>query len=286
MLTARRAAILSLVVQEYVQTAEPVASRVLAEHGGLDISAATIRNELARLEDDGYITHPHTSAGRVPSEFGYRTYVQSLMAEEPVAIEEQRTIQHQLHQVMGGLEEWLSLTATILASAVGNVAVVTSPRTATSRLRHLQWVELNPESALLVAVTDDGGLRQRIIPLRQPVAQAALQERTLRLNARLAGCDANEIRAAVSEFVDAEEHGTVRALAELVGDDRSAEETYLDGLSRALRQPEFMDPDRMLDAVARLQAYRLRRLVEAAVDAAPGETRVVIGHELGDDQMH
>ena len=121
MLTERRAAILGMVVSEYINTAEPVSSRAIVARNHLDVSTATIRNELARLEEDGYITQPYTSAGRVPSDLGYRTFVEMLMAEEPVRADEQRTIEHQLHQVMGGLDEWLSLAATILAGAVGKI---------------------------------------------------------------------------------------------------------------------------------------------------------------------
>jgi heat-inducible transcriptional repressor len=285
-LTERRATILGLVVREYVQTAEPVSSRALVDRRGLDVSSATVRNEMARLEDEGYITHPHTSAGRIPSDLGYRTYVQSLMAEEPVGVEEQRTITHQLHQVGGGLDEWLSLTATILASAVGNVAVVTRPRPASAgRLRHLQLVELNTDTALLVAVMDDGQLRQRLVALRNHHTQAQLSERAARLNVRLAGMDGPSARAFASDLGDSDEAAITRAAAELLEEQRGAEETYLDGLSRALRQPEFADPDRMLDAVARLQAYRLRTLLQGAADALPGETRVVIGSELAADEM-
>lgn len=285
-LTERRATILGLVVREYVQTAEPVSSKALVDRRGLDVSSATVRNEMARLEDEGYITHPHTSAGRIPSDLGYRTYVQSLMAEEPVGVDEQRTITHQLHQVSGALDEWLSLTATILAGAVGNVAVVTRPRTVTvGRLRHLQLVELSGDTALLVAVMDDGRLRQRLVSLRTPATQAQLQERAMRLTIQLAGMDAPSVRLAAGEMTDADDASIARATAELVDEHRGAEETYLDGLSRALRQPEFADPDRMLDAVARLQAYRLRSLLEGATDAQPGETRVVIGSELAADEM-
>jgi heat-inducible transcriptional repressor len=284
-LTERRASILGMVVDEYVQTAEPVSSRALVERHRLDVSTATIRNELARLEEEGYITHPYTSAGRIPSDFGYRTYVENLMAEEPVGADEQRTIEHQLHQVVGGLDEWLSLSATILSSSVENAAVVTRPRAASSRLRHAQLVELTRETALLVAVMDDGRVRQRLLPQLQPVTQAALQERALRLNGRLEGADAAHARALVDDLEDADEVATVRAIADLIDEQRIAEETYVDGVAAVLRQPEFSDVDRMLEAVAYLQAYRLRALLEAAADTPIGNIRVVIGREHGDETL-
>jgi heat-inducible transcriptional repressor len=283
-LTERQAAVLRLVVQEYIDSAEPVSSRALVEKHGLSVSSATIRNEMARLEEEGYITHPHTSAGRVPSELGYRHYVESLMAEETVPAEEQRTIEHQLHQVLGGLDEWLSLAATILATSVGNVAVVTRPQTRAARLKHVQLVELHGDSVLLVAVMDDGRVRQRILPLRAPLRQEQLNERALRLNGRLAGVGAAAARILAADIVDPEEAMVVRAVSDLIEEQRYTEETFLDGLREVLEQPEFSTVDRMLLAVQQLEAYRVRRLLEQARSDI-GITRVLIGREHGDAAM-
>ncbi|MEX2229232.1 MAG: heat-inducible transcriptional repressor HrcA [Dehalococcoidia bacterium] len=285
MLTERQAAILRLVVQQYIETAEPVSSRSLVEKHRLPVSSATIRNEMARLEDDGYITHPHTSAGRVPAELGYRHYVESLMAEDPVAPEEQRTIEHQLHQVLGGLDEWLSLAATILAASVGNVAVVTRPQVAGAHLKHMQLVELHGDSALLVAVMDDGRVRQRIVPQHSPAGQELLNERTIRLNAQMSGRGAAATLALAAEMGDIEDAMIVRAVAELIEEQRYTDETFLDGLRAALEQPEFASVERMLLAVQQMQAYRVRRLVEHARTERIGLTRVLIGREHGDEGM-
>lgn len=284
-ITERQAAILGMVVDEYVLTAEPVSSKALVDRRRLEVSSATIRNELARLEGEGYITHPYTSAGRVPSDLGYRFYVEALMAEDPVGVEERRTVEHQLHQVAGGLEEWLSLTATILSSLVGNVAVVTRPRTQSARLRNAQLVELSRETCLLVAVMDDGRLRQRILPIIEPTTQEHLNERAQRLNRMLGGQDAAGIRAGLTDDLDADDALLTRAIAEIVEEQRIAEETYVEGLNSALRQPEFADVDRMLEAVTQLQAYRLRSLLEPAVDGSPGSTRVIIGSEHAENGM-
>ncbi|MDP2327049.1 MAG: heat-inducible transcriptional repressor HrcA [Dehalococcoidia bacterium] len=282
MLTDRQSAILGMVVDEYVETAEPVSSRALVDRHRLEISSATIRNEMARLEREGYITHPYTSAGRIPSDLGYRFYVEALMSEAPVALDERRTVEHQLHQVAGGLDEWLSLTATILSSLVGNVAVVTRPRTSTARLRHAQLVELSRDTALLVSVMDDGRVRQRILQQRQPVTQDQLNARATRLNGLLAGADAANVRDRLVGLEDPDEVATARAVAESIEELRIAEETFLDGLNMALRQPEFSDVDRMLEAVTQLQAYRLRGLLESTVDDHVGSTRVIIGQENPD----
>lgn len=292
MLTERQASILSMVVDEYVQTAEPVSSKALVDRRRLEVSTATIRNELARLEEEGYVTHPYTSAGRIPSDMGYRFYVEALMAEEPVGMDERRTVEHQLHQVAGDLDDWLSLTATILSTLVGNVAVVTRPSVTSAHLRNAQLVELSREASLLVAVMDDGRVRQRILPTPEPLSQEQLNDRGRRLNQMLGGKDAAGISATIADLIDPEDIAVAEVLSEILREQRIAEETFVEGLSNALRQPEFSDVDRLLEAVGQLQAYRLRNLLEPVGDGyevAPGNQmgamRVVIGTEHAESGM-
>jgi len=207
------------------------------------------------------------------------------MAEEPVGPDEQRTIEHQLHQVRGGLDEWLSLTATILATAVDSVAVVTRPRAEDARLKHAQLVELQNELALLVAVMDDGRVRQTMLPLTQPLTQAQLNARAERLNQLLTGAGCPTAAEAATTQEDADDARILLAIAALLGEQRVAEETYLDGLKIVLQQPEFHDAERLREAVDRLNAYDVRGLVEQAGAAGIGETRVLIGEEHGDIAM-
>lgn len=284
MLTGRRAEILGLVVSEYIDTAAPVSSRALVDRHHLQVSTATIRNELARLEEDGYIAQPHTSAGRVPLERGYRLYVQELMAEQPVGTDEQRTIAHQFHQAPARPEEWFSLAAHVLASAVDNVAVIVRPRTQ-SAVRHLQLVELQGETVLLVAVMDDGRVEQRVLQLAQAEERAALAARAERLNQRIGGCDATSVRVLAQDAADVDDARVLRATAELI-EARTAAEAYIEGVRSALEQPEFSSVDRMLEAVRHLQAYELTRALPLPREIDPGVTRVMIGTENADDWMH
>jgi heat-inducible transcriptional repressor len=278
-LTERRATVLGLVVHEYISTAIPVSSKALVDRYDLGVSPATIRNELARLEEDGYITHPHTSAGRVPSDQGYRVYVEALMAEEAIDADERRTIEHQFYQASGGLDEWLSLGAAVLASAVGNVAVITRPRRTVAHLKNVQLVHLHDASLLVVAVMDDGRVQQRLVTLGRPTSQAELTNYAEDMNARFSEADARRIRAAIDEDVDAERARVAGALAELVDEHERSDDTYLDGVSDVLGQPEFQSPDRMLEAVQHLEAYELRRALPSTRDVAVGHLRVVIGGE-------
>ena len=285
MLTGRRAEILGLVVSEYIDTAAPVSSRALVDRHRLQVSTATIRNELARLEEDGYIAQPHTSAGRVPLERGYRLYVEELMAEQPVGTDEQRTIAHQFHQAPARPEEWFSLAAHVLASSVANVAVIVRPRTQSS-VRHLQLVELQGETALLVAVMDDGRVEQQVLQLSRAEERAVLAARAERLNQRIGGSDALGVRLlAQDEAIDADDARVLRATADLI-EAHTAAEAYIEGVRSALEQPEFSSVDRMLEAVRHLQAYELARALPLPADLDPGMTRVMIGSENTDDWMH
>jgi heat-inducible transcriptional repressor len=127
-MTERRRLILKLVIQEYIETPEPVGSETLTRKYGLTVSSATVRNELAALEELGYLTHLHTSAGRVPTDAGYRYFVANLMDRTPLTPTEQRTIRHQFYQVRSELDQWIQLAGAVLARTAQNASLVTPPR--------------------------------------------------------------------------------------------------------------------------------------------------------------
>ena len=284
MLNERRAGILNLVVDEYIDTAVPVSSRALVDRHHLEFSTATIRNELAQLEEEGYITHPYTSAGRVPSNFGYRFYVERLMAEEPVTPAEQRMIEHQFHQAAPGYDDWLRLAASILSAAVGNVAVVTRPQRPLPTLRHAQLVHLRAGAALLVAVLDDGSVRQRIVGVLETETQDRLNARAERLNARCSDAGAAALRALADDIDDEHDSTLVLDIAELLDEHDIDTELYIAGVRSALEQPEFDSTERILDAVQHLEAYHLRGALRTTDTPAAG-ARIVIGDENLDEWL-
>ena len=284
MLNERRAGILNLVVDEYIDTAVPVSSRALVDRHQLEFSTATIRNELARLEEEGYITHPYTSAGRVPSNVGYRFYVERLMAEEPVTLAEQRMIEHQFHQAAPGYDDWLRLAASVLSAAVGNVAVVTRPQRKLPTLRHAQLVHLRAGAALLVAVLDDGSVRQRIVGVPDAETQERLNTRAERLNARCAEAGAIAVREAMAEIDDEHDRTLALDIAELLDEHDVDTELYIAGVRPALEQPEFDSTERILDAVQHLEAYHLRGALRSTDTPAAG-ARILIGDENPDDWL-
>ncbi|MCX7617027.1 MAG: heat-inducible transcriptional repressor HrcA [Tepidiforma sp.] len=280
-MSERRARILALIVDDFVGSAQPVGSQALVERHRLPLSPATVRNEMAALEDEGMITHPHTSAGRIPSHRGYRYYVSALMPERSLTPQEQFTILHQFHQASRDLEEWVGLAASVLANSLHNMALVTQPRVAEVRLKQLQLVELTETRALLVVVTSDGGVHQRILDFPVAASQEYLSRLALRLNAELGGKSVAEFPKAESiEPLGAVEAAVLAALGDLLLREQAArvEEPVVEGVRDLLRQPEFEKADRLLDALEAVDERRLRDAIpaEAVADAS---VAIVIGDE-------
>jgi heat-inducible transcriptional repressor len=263
----------------------PVGSENIVRMHGLGLSSATLRNEMARLEEDGYISHPHTSAGRVPSDKGYRYYVETLMQDTDIPHEEKLRILHQFHQSYAEISEWLQLAASVLAQAAGNLAVVTAPRAASAKLKHVQLIELNEAAVLLVLVTEDIKLHQQVVSLPEPLNQDELTRLASRLNQRLTGKGAVEILAesdgseSIDEFI-------LRITAEMIASEDNAlyTEPHLDGIGNVLRQPEFSRSDRMLDVLEALEERNLAKVIPFETIADEGVT-VIIGAENRRDAM-
>ena len=280
-LSERRARILALIVDDFVGSALPVGSQSLVERHQLGLSSATVRNEMAALEDEGMITHPHTSAGRIPSHRGYRYYVSSLMPERNLTKQEQFTILHQFHQSSRQLEEWIGLAASVLANNLHNVALVTQPRLLEVRLKQIQLVELLENRALLVAVTSDSGVHQRTIDFPVAAHQEQLTRLAGRLNAEFGGKTVAEFpkRPQGSEPPGEIESAIIASLTELMLREQAAkvEAPVIEGVREMLRQPEFALSDRMLDTLEAVDERKLR----AAIPSGSIDTgvAVVIGDE-------
>ena len=173
-LSDRQQAVLRLVIEEYVNSATPISSKTISAGHSMGVSSATIRNEMATLEEMGYLTHPHTSAGRVPTEAGYRYFVQKLMEQIDLPIEEQRMINHQFHQARLELDQWLRLSAAVLAHTSQNASLVTAPKSERCYLKHLELISIQDDVALLILVLQGGLVKQQILTLDTAVDQNEL----------------------------------------------------------------------------------------------------------------
>ena len=181
-LTDRQKTLLMLVVRDYIETAQPAGSQRLVAHYHLEMSSATIRNEMAALTEMGYLRQPHTSAGRVPSEDGYRYFVSHILhqAELPEAI--QHTISHQFHQSRPEVEEWMTLAASVLARQSQAVSLVTAPHAMKSRFKHVELISTQGRQVLMVVVLLGGEVSQQILTLAEPAGQERLSAAAARIN--------------------------------------------------------------------------------------------------------
>lgn len=285
-LTERRAQLLSLIIGEYVDTAMPVGSDAIVRRFELPFSSATIRNEMARLEEEGYITHPHTSAGRVPADKGYRYYVEALMQERDLPSEVKQTIRHQFHQAGREEDEWVHLSAAVLARAVENAAVVTLPRTPESHLKRLELVGIQDGAALLVLVLQQARVKQQVLIFPEPMDQDQLTAIANHLNAAFRGHTADEIRGSQAQLTQMEWH-VANAVREIMSaSDRGGyDEAYLEGVRNVLQKPEFGTSDKMLNLLEVLEQRNLTKLIPFREISADGVT-VMIGAENEEDAMH
>jgi heat-inducible transcriptional repressor len=243
-LTERQKTLLLLLIRDYIETALPVGSKRLVEHYHLDISPATIRNEMAALTEMGYLRQPHTSAGRVPSEEGYRYFVSQMMhnAELPETV--QHTISHQFYQARPDVEQWMTLAASILAHQSQGVSVVTAPHTQQAKYKHVELISTQGRQVLMVLVMAGGEVSQQILTLAEPVSQERLSQTAAHLNALLAGLTVDAI-SGLSVRPDALDQDILILILQDMRKtvSRVSGEVYTDGLNNVLAEPEFAESD-------------------------------------------
>lgn len=293
-LDKRKAFILATVVYEYVNTAEPVGSVTLAQKYNLGVSSATIRNEMAELEAGGYLVQPHTSAGRIPSDAGYRTYVDRLMQPEALTKDDTRRIRDQFREASRELGDVIEQTTRLLSGLSGNLAIAIAPSRDTHSFKHVQLIWLSARTSLVVVVTSAGVAAQRVVEWQTDVAADDLTRLSNALNSRLGGRVMEDVRAEDLEGIcselgaSAEVREAVRgvfAQARQIGEPELAAA----GAQNLLDQPEFHDL-RKLRAILRIveEQRTLYDLIadELATDGPRNnQPHVRIGHELGPDEL-
>jgi heat-inducible transcriptional repressor len=184
-MASRQLEILKAIVDEYVATEEPVGSKTIASRAGLGISPATIRNEMAVLEDAGLITQPHTSAGRIPTNKGYRVFVDQLDQIKPLSNAERKAIENFLDGA-SDLDDVISRTVRLLAQVTKQVAVVQYPSLIKAKVRHIELVLLNPNRVMIVLITDTGRVEQRMVELPFDINESSLSDLHHKLNVAIA----------------------------------------------------------------------------------------------------
>lgn len=278
-LPERRATILRIIVAEYIASAGPVASDIIARGYSLGISPATIRHEMARLEEEGYVSRPHTSAGGVPSDKGYRYYVGCLLKESRLRPGDQVAIRRFFNEAEQELEAWARLAVTVLTQRLESIALATLPRAPVCHFRHVDLVALQELLILLVLVLQEGGIRKRILAPTEVVSQDGLTACANRMNAAYQGLSYRQISAREAGLSPIEEQVTDVVMRTMEAEDEQQyEQFYVDGWRHLVGQTEFMKGNRMLSLVEALEERSILRSLLASAASESGVT-VTIGNE-------
>ena len=285
LLDLRSQAILRAVIEEYVTTAIPVGSQALVDRYRLGVSSATVRNVLAELELAGLLDHPHTSAGRIPTDAGYRWYVESIIDAAPLPQVEQLMIRHQFGQVEFASEHWFRLAASTIASLTHAAGLATPAKPAAARVRRVDLVSLNEHMASLVVVLREGAIKQALVSLTTPEDQSNLTSVAGILNELVHDVTADLIESRIANLDPASPHADLvarvgeRIVRVLRDYDRTAvEEVFSDGLLNVMGAPEFAHSEKLRRVFTALEnrAY-LGQLVGTVAET--GRVTVYIGEE-------
>ncbi len=281
-LTERQETILALIIHQYIDAAQPVGSKWLVDRYHLGVSPATVRNDMASLTEAGFLRQPHTSAGRIPTEKGYRYFVRRLLGETELPANEKRLISHQFHQARGDVDEWGRLAASVLARHSRVASLVTTPHADRAIFKHLELINTRGNQVLMVLVLMGGDVRQQLLALNSTFEQAELSQTAQKLTNAAQNKSLQGVAALVEEF-----DGLASEILLLVAgvmarvDALSAGEVVRDGLTNFLSEPEFADTTSARDALRLFEerSFLDEVLSEVLEPASVGAVQVVIGGE-------
>ncbi|MFH1282680.1 MAG: heat-inducible transcriptional repressor HrcA [bacterium] len=250
LLEQRKKKVLQMVIHQYISTAKPVGSKFIANSGGLDLSPATIRNVLSILEEEGYITHPHTSAGRVPTDKGYRYYVDSIIEIQRLARDEELRISRGYEKRTNELNNLMQQTTKILSSLSHYSGFVIAPSIKKDKFAHMELINTSNKRVLMVLVTESGRIKNKVILVDNEISQSNLNKISNMLNQKLNGLDFSQIKEEVLRKIDEleSEKKELISLARIVSQqafDLDDEGFYLEGAGNILDQPEFENFDQL-----------------------------------------
>jgi len=283
-LTRRQEEILSLIIRLYTQIPEPVSSKSLAEVDSLNVSSATIRNEMAVLEQLGYIAAPHTSAGRIPTETGYRYFVKRLINVSDLPPAEQARIVDKFQGSPLATEQWMRRAATILSRTVNTAALVTPPIAETSKFKHMELISIQGRLALLVLVLHGGAVHQHMLNLPDPVPQAQLSEVAARINALCMDLNATQVqmKGVQLQMLDREIAEIVAELMEKA-DSNPMRLVYREGLSEIISS--FQNSEGAQQAVRVFEERAFLNMILSELSPHMNHVSVVIAGEGRWDEL-
>jgi len=278
-LTSRRETVLKIIVQEYISTGVPVASETISRNYQLGVSPATIRNDMAYLEERGYIARPHISAGAIPLNKAYRHYVESIVEDIELSSTEQRFIGSLFQDMEMEFERWAKLAASLLSHLIRTIGIVTLPKAPKCRFKHLELVKLQEFLILLVLVLQQTKLKRQFLPVSESMSQEELTRFANRLNIVYGGLTISEILIKELELSPFE-----RQINEVIvnlmtaEDELEYDEPYFEGLRLMFSQPEFVTSNQLL-SIMELMEEKEWLSVMLSKGLAEGEVKIVIGEE-------
>jgi len=281
-LDERKQQILKAVVADYTVTGVPVGSQVLAAKYFIALSSATIRNELADLVGTGYLQQPHTSAGRIPTDRGYRYFVDFLMQPEAATPGIRRTVRQAFETAPRSVDGILEKAAMVLAQVTENVSLVTAPEVTEARIKHVDLVSLEPQAVLIILVLEGNLIKQQVVHLERTTSQDDLSRMAAMLNRKVIGQTAEELSARLSQLGPdrGEQRQIIERLVESITTHQTQRQTVVlhDGVRNLLRHPEFVEVSRLEELLELLeQGAQLAGILQQV--AFEKEVEIVIGRE-------
>ncbi len=281
MLNDRKKRILQAIVEEYVDTAEPVSSGVICKKQGIEYSSATIRNEMAELEKDGYLDKVHTSSGRVPSAKGYRLYVDELLKEQNLSLEETKYIKEKLEIKVNEIEELTRITTNTLSEITHYTTVAIGPKNDNQLIEEIKFVLLGTRMLMCVIITDSGLVKEAIIKFDEDINEDQVQNLNNIFNAKLKGKPFEKIDKPLEEYIFSELNysiNIIKMIIEQINKVIEAEESvYYEGANRVFEQPEFQNVQMAKNFINILDKKEL------VVDLLNSEFNEDINVYIGDD---
>jgi heat-inducible transcriptional repressor len=282
-LSARQKIILTLLTHEHIKSAAPIGSRSLVERFHLNMSSATIRNEMAALTEKGFLRQPHTSAGRVPTEKGYRFFVGRLVNETEIPEPTKRRITHQFFQMRNEVEQWMRLAASVLADQSKAASMITAPHITNAHLKHVEFISTTGKQVLMVLVLVGGEIRQRLQSLSEPVSQQMLSQVANHLSTVFQGFNVEKLAATRSRLSSELERILLSWVQEEMAqvDAFGSGELFMDGIPNVLAEPEFNESGEARKALRILEERSMLNELfsNTVLNDEEGAVQVLIGGE-------
>ena len=292
-LNQREKAILRSIVQQFILTATPVGSRNITKKYDIGFSPATVRNVMADLEDSGYINHPHTSAGRVPTDKGYRYYVDSLMNVDKINIKEKSIIENSLGQILDETDDLVKVTSKLLSSITKQIACVTYPNLESGILERIQIITLTSTRILVVISIKSGLVKTITMELDTEMIESHIESVQLLLNEKLSGLSLAEIRNTFKErFLDVEDDQKpiirlfVDSVDKLFKDEVRADRLIVTGAKNVIQQPEFENPESFQSIIELIEDKDvIIHIMDKSSESKKEEVYISIGSEMIDKKL-